>query len=318
MRLAVYHRRMALTRRHVIAGAAAAGMTALVPSAAATTPQPKGKRVLRFGHLTDIHVQPEKRAEEGMVHTLEHVQNLSDKPDLIVTGGDLIMDAFRADRARTKTQWDIFQRVIKNHVSLPVEHCIGNHDVWHWPGEGREPERGKKWPCDALGLAKPYRAFDRAGWRFIVLDSTFPRGEDYVARLDDEQYEWLVAEIAASKGKPVIVVSHIPILAACAYLDGDNEKDGDWKVPGAWMHIDARKIVKMFHKAGNVKLAISGHIHLVDRVDYLGTTYFCNGAVCGGWWNGNYQECEPGYALVNLYENGEYECEYVTTGWKSS
>jgi len=42
------------------------------------------------------------------------------------------------------------------------------------------------------------------------------------------------------------VVSHIPIISTSVFFDGDNEKSGNWNVPRAWMHIDARKIKDLF------------------------------------------------------------------------
>lgn len=114
----------------------------------------------------------------------------------------------------------------------------------------------------------------------------------------------------------MVVVSHIPILSASAYFDGDNEKDGDWKVPGAWMHIDARRIKDLFARHANVHLCLSGHIHLVDRVDDLGVTYLCNGAVSGAWWKGPNRECDAGYCVVDLYDDGSFEHAYVTYGWQ--
>jgi 3',5'-cyclic-AMP phosphodiesterase len=70
-------------------------------------------------------------------------------------------------------------------------------------------------------------------------------------------------------------------------------------------------------KHPNVKLCLSGHTHLVDRLDYTGVSYFCNGAVSGAWWKGAWQGCEPGYALVNLYDDGSFEREYVVYGAKA-
>jgi len=46
---------------------------------------------------------------------------------------------------------------------------------------------------------------------------------------------------------------------------------------------------------------------LRDRIEYNGVTYLCNGAVSGNWWRGAYQECEPGYALLDLYDDGTFE-----------
>lgn len=320
------------SRREVlVGGAAAAGLglaeafggsevvTAAMTQSGQIKPT-KAKRSLRIAHLTDIHVQPEKKADEGMAHTLRQVNSLKDKPNLIITGGDQIMDAFGAGADRTKAQWDLYQKALKNDNDLPIEHCIGNHDVWSFKKrEGAEAAKeGKKWAMDELGLTKPYRSFDRAGWHFIVLDSTFPRDAGYVARLDEEQFEWLADDLNKTPSKtPILIVSHIPIICFCAFFDGDNEKSGNWQVPGAWMHIDARRIKDLFAKHPNVKAAISGHIHLIDRVDYNGVSYYCNGAVSGGWWGGSYQECKPGYGILDLYADGTVACDYLESGWKA-
>lgn len=309
---------MSITRRDLIA-ASAAGI--LMPNVGLALPNPARKRVLRVAHLTDIHVQPELGAPKGMESAIEHAQGLKDKPNMIITGGDLVMDSFGADAARTKTQWDIFQSVLKANIELPIEHTVGNHDVWGW-GKGdtyaSEAKFGKAWACGELGLTKPYHSFDRAGWHFVVLDSTFRAGNGYTAKLDDEQFEWLADDLAKVPAKkPVMVVSHIPILAVCAYFDGENEKSGDWVIPGSWVHIDARRIKDLFAKRKNVKLCVSGHEHLVDQVVYNNVAYFCNGAVSGGLWGGDYHECTYGYALVDLFDDGSFENRYVPYGWKT-
>jgi 3',5'-cyclic AMP phosphodiesterase CpdA len=231
------------------------------------------------------------------------------------------MDAFAKPRARTEQLFDLWRKVLADHTDIPILHCIGNHDIWGWNRKdsgttGSEPRWGKQWAMDAFGLAKPYYALDRGGWHLIVLDSTFPHGDDYTARLDDEQFEFLRSDLAAvPPATPVLVLSHIPILSACAYFDGENETSGNWTVPGSWMHIDARRIKDLFFKHPNVKLALSGHIHLVDRVDYLGVTYLCNGAVSAGWWKGPNQECVNGYGVVDLYDTGRFEARYQTFDW---
>lgn len=282
------------------------------------TPDTSGKkRVLRLAHLTDIHVQPGGKAPAGMAACLEHVHTLKDRPDLILNGGDSIMDSIGREQSAVKAQWDQWDRTLRENCTLPVFHCIGNHDVWGLDKAkskttGDEALYGKKWAQDQFKLKERYYSFDRAGWHFVVLDSTMPQGSGYTARLDDAQFEWLTADLAATpKATPVLVLSHIPILCGCAFLDGDNEKSGNWTVPGAWMHIDARRIKDLFVKHPNVRLALSGHIHLRDRLDYNGVTYLCNGAVCGAWWGGNYQETEPGYALVDLYADGTWDSRYV-------
>jgi predicted phosphodiesterase len=81
------------------------------------------------------------------------------------------------------------------------------------------------------------------------------------------------------------------------------------------MHIDSRRLKDLFYKNKQVKACISGHIHMVDRVHYLGVAYLCNGAVCGAWWKGDCQEFKPGYAILDLYPDGLVFSRYVSYGW---
>src|SRR5262245_17287339 len=71
------------------------------------------KRVLRLAHLTDIHIQPELKADQGFIACLQHVQSLRDRPQLILTGGDSVMDSFEADDARTTLQWNLWRSALK-------------------------------------------------------------------------------------------------------------------------------------------------------------------------------------------------------------
>ena len=301
-------------------GAAVAGAVAArvgVVRADDATPAPgaapsRAKRSIRLAHLTDVHVQPERAAAEGFAACLRHAQSLDDPPQLILTGGDCVMDVMENDAARAKVLGDLWRRLLRDECGLPVENCLGNHDVWGWHRKGskttgNEPLWGKKWALDLLGMDRPDRSFDRGGWHFVVLDSVFPSGDGYTARLDDEQFEWLKSDLVSTPAdRPVVVVSHIPILAACAYFDGENEKSGDWVIPGSFVHIDARRIKDLFLGHRNVKLCLSGHEHLVDRVDYNGVSYVCDGAVSGAWWKGDNQECDEGYGVVDLYADGTF------------
>ena len=60
-------------------------------------------------------------------------------------------------------------------------------------------------------------------------------------------------------------------------------------------------------KGHNVRLLASGHIHLVDRVEYLGMTFVCDGAVSGAWWNGANQEFTEGRGVIDLWHDGSFE-----------
>lgn len=317
---------MNLHRRDLLAAAGAAGLASLLPGLAPSAPAGERKRSLRLAHLTDVHVEPERSAPEGMAACLHHVQEQSDRPELILFGGDCVMDAFAEDRARTRLQWDLWHKVCQDECSLDQRGCIGNHDIWGWDksasgATGNEPDYGKKWAVEALRLPERYYSFDRGGWHFVALDGVQPNpAGGYLAYLDDAEFDWLRSDLEATPaGRPVIVWSHIPILSAAIFqFDDRSVAQRAYNLGGSLMHTDAMKIAELFLKHPNVKLCLSGHLHLVDRVDYNGVAYLCDGAVSGAWWKGRHFQCGEGYALVDLYDDGTFDRQYVEYGWKAA
>ncbi len=287
----------------------------LLPSIGIAGENKKSK--IRFAYLTDIHLKPDATAEAGMAKALHHAQSLKPKIDFIINGGDSIMDSLEADKQKTKTQWDLFHSVLQKENSLPLYHCIGNHDVWGWFIKNDKPEAdrlyGKVWVVETLQLPKRYYSFTKDKWHFIVLDSTQlnPAG-GYIAYLDPEQLDWLKKDLAQTKDKFICFVSHIPILSICAGLFFDKtETNGDLKIQRNLMHTDFMLLKKLFMQYPNIKVCLSGHIHLQDELDYLGIKYYCNGAVSGNWWKGAFQEFDPAYAVIELYEDGTSERKMV-------
>lgn len=306
-------RRQFLTQLSGASVLASAGL----PPLGAEAPRTVSRPVLRVAHLTDTHVLPDRGADLGLTEALRHAQ--AQKPDLVLFGGDLIMDALKKEKDDVLGQWAVWDRVIQAELKTPHRVCLGNHDIWGWgyadrPDIATDRHFGKTLAMERLALADRHYSFDQAGWHFIVLDSMqlLTAHHTYTARLDEDQFSWLARDLAAvAPTTPVCVLSHIPILAACAFFDGENEKTGTWTVPGAWMHLDARRIKTLFHQHPNVKVCLSGHIHLADDVSYLGVRYLCNGAVCGGWWKGPCQEFAPAYALVDFFADGTVENRLV-------
>jgi 3',5'-cyclic-AMP phosphodiesterase len=265
---------------------------------------------IRFAYLTDTHVKPDAIAEAGMAKAFHHAQSLKPEVDFIINGGDSIMDSLEADKQKTQTQWDLFHSILKNENSLPIYHCIGNHDVWGWFIKNDKPDAdklyGKQWVAQTLQLPKRYYSFSRDKWHFIILDSTQlnPAG-GYIAYIDPEQLDWLQQELEQTKDKFICIVSHIPILSICAGLFLEKtEANGDLRILRNLMHTDFLSLKKIFLKYPNIKICLSGHIHLQDELDYLGIKYYCNGAVSGNWWKGSFQEFAPAYAVIDLYNDG--------------
>lgn len=298
-----------MKRKAFIQNSAALIGTSLLPAGLLAADEKK--KPVRFAHITDIHVKPGIVPEKGMATALQHIQRLPGKIDFIINGGDAIMDGLEKTKEQTEEQFNLFKKILQQENSLPVYHTIGNHDVWGWFIKENKPDNdrlyGKTWVVETLQLQNRYYSFEKGNWHFIVLDSTQlnPAG-GYIALLDAAQLDWLQQELKqVSPDKFICIVSHIPILSVCAGLFfNKTEPNGDLKTQRNLMHTDFLTLKKIFLPYPNIKLCISGHIHLQDEVEYLGVKYWCNGAVSGNWWKGAFQEFEPAYAVIELYPDG--------------
>jgi Icc protein len=298
-----------MKRNQFLKASAAIAGAALLPDLAIAS-EPK-KKPLRFAFMSDFHIKPGKVQEEGAAKALHHVQLLNDKPEFIINGGDAIMDALAVDKVKTKEQFDLFNTALKQENSLPIYHCIGNHDVWGWFIKENRPEKdpgyGKAWVVEEFNMPKRYYSFTKGRWHFIVLDSTQnnPAG-GYVALVDEEQLAWLKTELQnVPSSTHICLVSHIPILSICAGLFfNKTEANGDLKIQRNLMHSDFLTLNSIFLKYPNIKAAISGRIQMQDEVNYNGITYYCNGAVSGNWWGGAFNGFDPAYAVFEFYEDG--------------
>lgn len=315
----------ALSRREAMAASLlAAGGAVISRASSAVAAAPAG--ALRVAHLTDMHVQPELRADDGFAAALRSLQQHD--PAFIITGGDHVMDASAQPRERAKLQFDLYDRVLSQNTKLKTYPVIGNHDVWGWGLENpprSDVEFGKAMALDRLKLKSPYYSFDAGGWHIIILDSIHindpddPEERTYLGHLGTEQTEWLKADLAKTGTKtPIAIFSHIPIVAVCIFFTGHrrNEAGNAWRLQDYVMHADARQLVEMMHPY-NVKLLASGHIHMIDRIEYLGQTFICDGAVSGNWWRGPRMEFPEGYGLFDLHPDGRFDHQYVTYGWEA-
>jgi Icc protein len=268
--------------------------------------------VLRIAHLTDVHLKNEFGAPAKFVKCLRHVQQQTPKVDLILNGGDIVFDMNKENITTIDKQWELMYTIMRAECSLPVHYCLGNHDIWWNENNKRQALYGKQYSMDQLKLSNPYYGMEKSGWKFIILDSVHLDidGTWYIGKLGDEQFTWLENELKnTDPATPVLIMSHIPILTATLMVE-DNIVN-KWEMLGGDMHTDTAKIINLFYRHPNVKLCLSGHIHLRDKVVYNTVTYICNGAVSGAWWDGNKRETAPGYGLIDLYTDGSFEENYI-------
>jgi len=272
-----------------------------------------------LAYLTDIHVQPEKGAGNGLRQCLRALNKLEARPDFVLTGGDLIMDSLDVGHDRLKVQWELFDECWKE-LDAPAHHTMGNHDVGGWSAKSiimpGDADYGKQYFAEHYGQGRTCRSFDHKGWHFIILDSIGQNEEtrDYIGWIDQEQMEWLKNDLAAAgKTTPVIIVTHIPFFSVWGQMNADPRKSENPK----GLVNNAHAVRKLF--AGhNIKLVLSGHGHVLERIDFLGTSYIQGGAVCGMWWKGPVFGNPEGFGVVSCRAGGTFDFNYKGYGWKAS
>ena len=301
------------TRRHFFKQAAKAGLgAAFVTSNVNATPTAtRPGRALRIAHVTDIHVLDQPNAKTCLSRVIAEINAMSDKPDFILNTGDSVMDENNQTRETVQQRWNVWKTMMAGN-EIPMYSALGNHDVWYGPDKALDEEYkkdkryGKQWAIDMLKMPGRYYAFETKGWKFIALDS-INGASGY--QLDDEQFKWLETQLSVTK-LPVCIFNHVPILAMGPLLFDTKRKPlADVHFPSGDMHNDHQRIKDLFHAHTGVKLCLSGHVHYIDEVEYLGVTYMCNGAVSGNWW-GNpivLDEFPPVYSIIDLYQDGTVE-----------
>lgn len=311
-----------LSRRVLLhAGLVGAG-ACIVPIVTAEAAAPPRPGAVRFVHMTDMHVQPETRGGEGWDACLKSLRKLDPAPQFILTGGDHIFDALAQTPQRCQLQWDLYSKIWKDEIALPTHAVLGNHDVAGWTAADKYPPTlagyGKAMVLEKLAMPARYYSFIAGGWKFIMLDSVSRREPGYLAQIDDEQKAWLQEELSKTdRHTPIAIVSHIPILSIAIFFFASKPQEEGILLSDALQHRDGAELFKIFEKHDNVKLILSGHLHLVDRCDYKGRSFICDGAVSGRWWKGAHQGFSEGYGVFDVQPDGTFEHQYVTFGWQA-
>ncbi len=271
----------------------------------------KSKEVrFTFAYLADIHVQPELHAEEGFMQAVNAVNEL--KPDFVLTGGDLIMDAMAQPYERACMLYDMYKSVSEN-FEMPVYNTIGNHEHFGVSkGSGVDPshpEFGKKMYQKRIGEC--YYSFDHKGWHFMVLDSIgLPPDSSYVGLIGKDQREWISQDLeSVTHETPIIISTHIPLVTAYPLFSGNPVGD---EINSLVVN-DAHEILELF-KDHNLRLVLQGHLHVLEDVTIGGIRFITAGAVSANWWEGPLDGMEEGFVLVQI--KGEtIDWEYVDFGW---
>ncbi len=279
-----------------------------LPAAAAAAPAAQASS-FRFVHFTDTHIQPELRAQAGTEQAFAAIN--AEKPELILGGGDLVMDIDASTPARTKQLLDMYVAA-KKGLEAPVYEVPGNHDVYGLHPTSavspRDPMYGKKMFEDRIGPR--YRSFNHKGWHFILLDSIGAVGRRFFGEIDAAQVDWLKSDLAKVGARtPIVVMTHIGLATAAASLIGNHEAPGSWEV------FNSVEVLELFAQH-NLKAVLQGHSHIRENITYKGCQFITSGAVSGNWWKGLRNGHPEGFAVLTV-QGDQISWEYKTYGWKA-
>ncbi|MFC2085485.1 metallophosphoesterase family protein [Bacteroidota bacterium] len=268
----------------------------------------------RIVFMTDIHVQPERKAEEGFRTAIAKVNEL--KPDIVITGGDLIMDALGQDYERSTMLYELYNEVSKE-FNMPVYNTLGNHEVFGLYEDSGvspdHPEYGKAMFKKRLGENKTYHSFDHKNWHIILLDAIgFTEDRHYMGEIDSVQLEWLINNLKNVNAEtPILVSTHIPFVSVGEQM----WRGGTTPLSSSEVIINSKEVLEVF-KNYNLRLVLQGHLHIVEEIIFYDTHFITGGAVCGRWWRGSRSGFKEGFVVIDI-ENEDFEWFYQTYGWEA-
>lgn len=263
-----------------------------------------------FAFMTDIHLQPEGVAVEGFSKAIEKINKI--KPDFVITGGDLIMDALGQTYGRADSLYILYKEM-SDGFKAPVYNTMGNHEIF-----GIYEESGIDSTHKFYGeklyekfLGKRYYAFDHKGWRFYILDSVDEHPEGgYYGHVSQEQIDWLVRDLKnVDKETPIVLSVHIPFITIQNMINNGSQAP----IGRGSTIMNSKKVLDLF-KEHNLKLALQGHLHVLESMYSRNVTYITSGAVSGRWWAGSYYGTGEGFLLITT-KGDDFDWEYMDYGW---
>ena len=273
-------------------------------------PKPAGES-FTFAFLTDVHLTYERNAVPGFNQAIQSVNDL--KPDFVIMGGDLIMDALGQRYSYADSLYNLYNETVKK-FNMPVFNTMGNHEIYGiYSQSGADklnPEYGEKMFEKRLG--ELYKSFLHKGWKFMILNSIEDTGKDrYIGKIDDAQIEWIKKELSSTdKNTPIVISTHIPFITANTqkYVGTTVASDSSTVI------YNGKEVLDLFSNH-NLKLVLQGHLHSLEDIYIDGIHFITGGAVSSGWWNGPNKGLEEGYVLLTA-ANNEISWKYIDFGWE--
>ncbi|MDP1677323.1 MAG: calcineurin-like phosphoesterase family protein [Bacteroidota bacterium] len=276
-------------------------------------------------------IQPNKKNEAEVVWNLVP-SKISDKKHTFLQLADpQMLDPYDVKRFQNETIPDI-QQLIKSYTdpvfgvacgdimfdhlelnpdyekgiaqtAFPFFQVLGNHDVENIALTDEDSAR-----TFMKYFGPTYYSFNRGDVHYVVLDDILWHGNGYIGYVEQQQYDWLAADLAlVEKGKTVVVFMHIPPYNENHIRGGGNSAS---KSNIVMNRMQLYKILEGYNAH-----IISGHMHESERIIDGGIPIYVAGAVCGAWWTSDicFDGTPNGYAVYDV-NGSELNCFYKATG----
>ena len=259
---------------------------------------PRGRPLVRFGMVTDLHYAALKRM--GRRHYGDSVRKLDEaielfnarKPDFAIELGDLKDNSNGHDE--TIKRLEEIEKAFAGFKG-PRYHVVGNHDC-----DCITPEEFlSRTPSGGRTMDKGWYSFVCGGVSFVVLDGCFTSDMKHYdrsnpwtdANIPPEQLAWLEGELASS-GRHAVVFVH-------QRLDPASEKHHLIK--------NAKAVRKVLEASGKVRAVVTGHQHGGGHSKVNGIPYYTLRAMVEGP-----APESSSYAEGAIWPSGAF----TVTGWR--
>jgi len=202
----------------------------------------------RLTQISDTHLARLTKLTDNFHRLSEYID--ASHPDLVINSGDVAFDG----PASTK---DLdYARSLHDALPVGCRYLPGNHDIGDNPTEiGPTPSQRvsvKDRQAFISVFGDDRWRFEAAGWCFIGLNSLVMNSG---LGSEAEQFDWLAAELAGAKGKPVALFLHKPL-----YLNAPDDPELE-ATSFRYVPQPARaRLIEMLRSA-DLRLVASGHVH---------------------------------------------------------
>jgi 3',5'-cyclic AMP phosphodiesterase CpdA len=203
----------------------------------------------RLTQISDTHLARRLTKLTDNFHRLSEYIDAT-RPDLLINSGDVAFDGPSSPKDLD------FARSLHDALPVACRYLPGNHDIGDNPTEigpelkQRVSEKDRQAYLSVFGDDR-WR-FEAAGWCFIGLNTLVMNSG---LGSEAEQFDWLVAELAGAKGKPVALFLHKPL-----YLNAPDDPELE-ATSFRYVPQPARARLIAMLRTADLRLVASGHVH---------------------------------------------------------